>query len=124
MQGGTIISTLHTHTQMSTKNVDDACGGDVTKLRTDIETLQHMHGEMQYTILFDRINIARQLSLQCRPYHSLGSIPLKIIEHFIEELQKTGSSYRDDVCLNLNEKKRHLLGADTSLAKRVYRPHR
>ena len=109
--------------QMDINDRFGACRGDVVKLRRDIETLQHTYEEMQYTVLFDRINIARQLSLRCRPYHSLGSIPLRIIEHFIEDLQKTNNC-RDDVCLNVNNKKRHLLGADASLAKRVYCPHR
>ena len=70
-------------------NCMGACATDLTNLRTDNEKLQRMHGEMQYVVLFDRLNVANQLLLQCRPYRAAGSVPWGLIESFVQGLQDT-----------------------------------
>ena len=97
---------------MNSSNCLGACATDVMKLRTDNEKLQLMHGEMQYVVLFDRLNVANQLFLQCRPYRAAGSVQWSLIESFVQGLQDTHEVYRGN-------RKRPLLGADTPMTKKL-----
>ena len=96
----------------ASSNCLGACATDVMKLRTDIEKLQLLHGEMQYVVLFDRLNVANQLLLQCRPYRAAGCVPWGLIESFVHGLQDTCEVHRDN-------RKRPLLGADTPMTKKL-----
>ena len=95
-------------------NCMGACATDLTNLRTDNEKLQRMHGEMQYVVLFDRLNVANQLLLQCRPYRAAGSVPWGLIESFVQGLQDT-----HDHTTTYDNRKRRLSGSDTPITKRL-----